>query len=50
MIVTGPIDHSLGMRTLFVPLLNGCTCVMMKNFQINNFCNLVEKYKISLLY
>lgn len=47
-IVTGPIDHSLGMRTLFVPLLNGCTCIMMKNFQIDNFCNLVKKYKISL--
>ena len=47
LIVTGPIDHSLGMRTLFVPLLNGCTCVLMRNFQIKSFCELVKKYKIS---
>ena len=46
-IVTGPIDHSLGMRTLFVPLLNGCTCVMMNNFQIPKYCELIEKYKIT---
>lgn len=46
-IVTGPIDHSLGMRTLFVPLLNGCTCVMMNNFQIPKYCELIKKYKIT---
>lgn len=46
-IVTGPIDHSLGMRTLFVPLLNGCTCVIMSNFQIPKYCELIKKYSIT---
>ena len=47
MIVTGPINHSLGMRTLFVPLLNGCTCVIMNKFQIQKYCELIKKYKIT---
>lgn len=47
MVVTGPIDHSLGMRTLFVPLLNGCTCVVMNKFQIEKYCELIKKYKIT---
>lgn len=46
-IVTSPIDHSLGMRTLFVPLLEGCTCVIMRKFLVPQYCELIKKYKIS---
>jgi len=46
-IVTSPIDHSLGMRTLFVPLLEGCTCVIMRKFLVPKYCELIKKYKIS---
>ncbi len=46
-IVTSPIDHSLGMRTLFVSLLNGCTCVVMNTFQVQKYCELIKRYKIT---
>ncbi len=46
-IVTSPIDHSLGMRTLFVPLLEGCTCVVMRKFLVPQYCELIKKYKIT---
>ncbi len=46
-IVTGPIDHSLGMRTLLAPLLSGSTCVVMNTFQVEKYCELIKKYKIT---
>ena len=35
------------MRTLFLPLLKGCTCVIMNTFQIQKYCELIKKYKIT---
>jgi long-chain acyl-CoA synthetase len=46
-IVTSPIDHSLGMRTLFLPLLTGATCVVMKKFVVKEYCELLKKYNIT---
>lgn len=46
-IITSPIDHSLGMRTLYVPLLNGATCVMMNKFNPSLYCQYIKKYKIT---
>ncbi len=46
-IVTCPIDHSLGMRILFLPFLMGGTCVVMKKFNKSLYYNLVKKYKVS---
>ncbi len=46
-IVTSPIDHSLGMRTLFVPLLVGATCVVLNKFNVPLYCKSVEKYKVT---
>lgn len=46
-IVTSPIDHSLGMRTLYVPLLCGATCVVMKKFSVPEYCQLIKKYNVS---
>jgi long-chain acyl-CoA synthetase len=46
-IVTSPIDHSLGMRTLYVPLLSGATCVIMSRFNPDNYCELIKKYNVT---
>ena len=46
-IVTSPIDHSLGMRTLFLPLLSGGTCVLMRKFRVQDYCNLIRKHSVS---
>jgi len=46
-IVTSPIDHSLGMRTLYVPLLSGATCVVMKKFNVPLYCELIKKHKVT---
>jgi len=46
-IVTSPIDHSLGMRTLYVPLLSGATCVVMNKFSVPLYCDLIKKYKVT---
>lgn len=46
-IVTSPIDHSLGMRTLYVPLLCGATCVVMKKFSVPEYCELIKKHNVS---
>jgi long-chain acyl-CoA synthetase len=46
-IVTSPIDHSLGMRTLYVPLLCGATCVVMNKFNVPLYCDLIKKYKVT---
>ena len=45
--VTSPIDHSLGMRTLYVPLLCGATCVVMHKFNVINYFELTKKYNVS---
>lgn len=46
-IVTSPIDHSLGMRTLFVPLLTGATCVVMHKFNLDQYVYLIKKHQIT---
>jgi len=46
-IVTSPIDHSLGMRTLFLPLLSGGTCVLMKKFRVQEYCDLIIKHRVT---
>ena len=46
-IVTSPIDHSLGMRTLFLPLLTGGTCILMRKFIVSQYCELIKKYNIT---
>ena len=46
-IVTSPIDHSLGMRTLLLPLLTGGTCIIMKKFIVAQYCKLIKKYNIT---
>jgi len=45
--VTCPIDHSLGMRLLFLPLLNGATCVVMPKFTSSNYYEILKKEKIT---
>jgi len=46
-IVTSPIDHSLGMRTLFLPLLSGGTCILMRKFRVQEYCDLIRKHKVT---
>ena len=46
-IVTSPIDHSLGMRTLFLPLLVGGTCIVMRKFIVKEYCELIKKYNVT---
>lgn len=46
-IVTSPIDHSLGMRTLYAPLLSGATCVVMSKFNVPVYCDLIKKFKVT---
>lgn len=46
-IVTSPIDHSLGMRTLYLPFLTGCTCVLMRKFNINLYCEYIKNYNVT---
>lgn len=46
-IVTSPIDHSLGMRTLLLPILGGGTCVVMNKFMVSKYCEYIKKYKVT---
>ena len=46
-IVTCPIDHSLGMRILLLPLLIGATCVVMKKFLVSSYCNLIKSHNVT---
>ena len=46
-IITCPIDHSLGMRLLFLPLIIGGTCVVMEKFTGYKYFELVKKYQIT---
>jgi len=46
-IVTCPFDHSLGMRMYLLPILTGCTCVIMDTFEKKKYCSLIDKHKIT---
>ena len=46
-VVTSPIDHSLGMRTLFLPLLTGGTCIVMRKFIVDEYYELIMKYNVT---
>jgi long-chain acyl-CoA synthetase len=46
-IVTCPIDHSLGMRLLFLPLVIGGTCIVMKKFTSSNYFKMVKNHKVT---
>ena len=46
-VVTCPIDHSLGMRLLFLPLIAGATCVVMSKFTNENYFKIVKKNNVT---
>ena len=46
-IISSPLDHSLGMRMFFVPLLSGCTFVLMRKFSPEIYIQMIKKYKIN---
>ena len=46
-IITCPIDHSLGMRILFLSFLSGGTCVVMNKFTVSQYINLIKNYHIT---
>ena len=45
--LTCPLDHSLGMRILFLSFLSGATIVIMNKFKPLNYFNIVKKYSVS---
>ena len=45
--ITCLIDHSLGMRLLFLPILNCATCVVITKFTKDNYYECVKKNKIT---
>ena len=42
-----PLDHSLGQRNLFLPLLLGSTTILLANFTYFNWFKSINKYKVS---
>ena len=46
-IITCPIATSLGMRMLFLPLLTGAKCVVMRKFTSSMYFDYIEKYKVT---
>lgn len=46
-IITCPIATSLGMRMLFLPILTGAKCVIMRKFTPNLYYNYVKKYRVT---
>ncbi len=44
---TCPIDHSLGIRILFLSLINGGTCILMNTFTPYVYLNHYNKYKFT---
>ena len=46
-IITCPIATSLGMRMLFLPLLSGAKCVIMRKFTPKLYYNYVKKYDVT---
>ena len=45
--LTCPLDHSLGMRILFLSLLSGATIIIMNKFKPLNYFNIVKRYSVS---
>ena len=46
-IVTCPIATSLGMRMLFLPLLSGAKCVIMRKFTSNLYFDYVQRHNVT---
>jgi acyl-CoA synthetase (AMP-forming)/AMP-acid ligase II len=46
-IITCPIDHSLGMRILFLSFLSGGTCVLMNKFTVSKYISLIRNYNVT---
>jgi len=46
-IITCPINHSLGMRILFLSFLSGGTCVLMNKFTVSKYISLIINYNIT---
>ena len=46
-IISCPLTTSLGMRMLFLPLLTGCTCIIMKRFYPMLYLEYISKYKVT---
>ncbi len=45
--LTCPLDHSLGMRILFLSFLSGATIIIMNKFKPLNYFNIVKRYSVS---
>ena len=45
--LTCPLDHSLGMRILFLSVLSGATIIIMNKFLPEKYINLVKKHSIT---
>ena len=45
-----PLDHSLGQRNLFLPLLLGSTTILLANFTYFNWFKSINKYKVSFSF
>ena len=43
--LTCPIEHSLGMRLLFLPFVSGATCIVMPKFTPVSYLKIVKKFK-----
>ena len=43
--LTCPIEHSLGMRLLFLPFVSGATCIVMPKFTPVSYFKIVKKFK-----
>lgn len=46
-LLTSPVDHSLGQRILFLATLTGCNLVYLNKYKKNKFKNYIKKEKIS---
>lgn len=42
-----PLYHSLGQRLTFLPLLNGCTLVLLDNFSPQKWINAVKQFRVT---
>ena len=42
--LTCPIEHSLGMRLLFLPFVSGATCIVMPRFTPGGYFEIVRKF------
>lgn len=46
-IITCPIATSLGMRLLFLPLLTGAKCIIMRKFNPNLYFDYIQKHNVT---